>query len=187
MFTAVVLLSLRVEHHVRRAAVVVSQWRALYVLLLSLIMTTTATTTTTTTIIIIIIIMIMMMMMMMTITTTATTTTTIIIIIIIAFKGAIRVFLQSPHCATPYTCSVSTDSKQCIWGDVWCNGLRVCFPSKRLPQMLECGFESLLGLEFSGFSMGHFLKLVVGGFLRVLRFPPRFHRLIFSKNEMKLT
>ena len=40
--------------------------------------------------------------------------------------------------------------------------------------MLECRFESRLGLEFSGFSMWHFLKLVVRGFLRVLRFPPFF-------------
>ena len=29
-------------------------------------------------------------------------------------------------------------------------------------------FESRLGLEFSGFSMWHFVKLVVRGFLRVL-------------------
>ena len=27
--------------------------------------------------------------------------------------------------------------------------------------MLVCGFESQLGLEFSGFSMRHFLKFVV--------------------------
>ena len=45
-------------------------------------------TLTTTTIIIIVIIMMMMMMIM-----------TIMIIIIIAFKGAIRDFLQSPQCA----------------------------------------------------------------------------------------
>ena len=30
--------------------------------------------------------------------------------------------------------------------------------------MLECGFESRLGFEFSGFSMWHFLKLIVRGF-----------------------
>ena len=35
--------------------------------------------------------------------------------------------------------------------------------------MLECGFESRLGLEFSGFSMWYFLNLVVRGFLRVPR------------------
>ena len=29
--------------------------------------------------------------------------------------------------------------------------------------LLESGFESRLGLGFSGFSMWHFLKLVVGG------------------------
>ena len=33
--------------------------------------------------------------------------------------------------------------------------------------MLECGFESRLGLEFSCFSMWLYLKLVVGSFLRV--------------------
>ena len=44
-------------------------------------------------------------------------------------------------------------------GDAWCNGQHVCFPS--LPPVLECGFEYGLGFEFSGFSMWHFLKLVV--------------------------
>ena len=39
--------------------------------------------------------------------------------------------------------------------------------------MLLCGFGSRLGLESSGFSMWHFLKLVARGFLRVLRFLPR--------------
>ena len=43
------------------------------------------------------------------------------------------------------------------WGDAWCNSQHVCFPS--LPQKLECRFESQLGLEFSGCSMWHFLKL----------------------------
>ena len=47
------------------------------------------------------------------------------------------------------------------------NGEHICFPS--LPPMLECGFESRLGLEFSGFSMWQFLRLVVRGFLRALR------------------
>ena len=32
-----------------------------------------------------------------------------------------------------------------VWGDVWCNGWQVCFPS--LPPMLECGLESRLRLE----------------------------------------
>ena len=46
--------------------------------------------------------------------------------------------------------------------------------------MLECGFESHLGLEFSGFSMWHFLKLVVSGFLCILLFPPLLHQLMVS-------
>ena len=51
------------------------------------------------------------------------------------------------------------------------NGLHVCFPSKRLSPMLECGFESPQKAEYSEFSCVAFLKLVVRGFLRVLRFP----------------
>ena len=47
-------------------------------------------------------------------------------------------------------------------GDMWCHDLHVCFPG--LPPVLECGFKSWLRLEFSGFSMGHFLKFVIGGF-----------------------
>ena len=39
----------------------------------------------------------------------------------------------------------------------------------------QCGFEFRLGLELSGFSMWHFLKLVVRGFLQ---FPPLLHRLM---------
>ena len=42
--------------------------------------------------------------------------------------------------------------------------------------MLLRGVESRLGLESSGCSMWHFLKLVVRGFLQVLRFPPLLHR-----------
>ena len=61
---------------------------------------------------------------------------------------------------------------------------RVDSPS--LPRMLECGFEPRLGLEFSGFSMWHFLKLVVRGFLWVLQFPPLLHRVMVSANEIKL-
>ena len=45
-------------------------------------------------------------------------------------------------------------------------------------QMLECGFESRLGLEFSGFSMWHSLKHVVMVFLWVLPFPPLLHRIM---------
>ena len=51
--------------------------------------------------------------------------------------------------------------------------------------MVECRFESRLGLEFSGFSMWHFLKLVVRDFLRVLQFPPFLHRLMVSANKDK--
>ena len=58
----------------------------------------------------------------------------------------------------------------------WCNGRHVCFPS--LPPMPECRFESWLRLELSGFGTWHFLKLVVRGFLRVLRFSPFLHRLM---------
>ena len=56
------------------------------------------------------------------------------------------------------------------------NGKHVCFPS--LPPVLECRFESRLGLVFSSFSMWHFLKLVIRGFLQVLRFPPLLHGLM---------
>ena len=68
--------------------------------------------------------------------------------------------------------------------DAWCNGQHVCFPS--LPPVLLCGFESRLGLESSGCSMWHFLKLVARGFLRVLRFPPLLHRFNGSANKIKL-
>ena len=63
------------------------------------------------------------------------------------------------------------------------NGYLVCFPS--LPPMLECEFESQLGLEFLGFIMSHFLKLVVRDFLWVLRFPPLLHSLMVLANKMK--
>ena len=39
------------------------------------------------------------------------------------------------------------------------------------------------GREFSGFSMWHFLKLVVRDFLRVLRFPPLLRRLVVSARK----
>ena len=58
------------------------------------------------------------------------------------------------------------------------------FPN--LPTMLECGFESHLGLESSGFSAWSFLKLVVRGFPRLLRFPPLLHRLMVSADKIKL-
>ena len=51
---------------------------------------------------------------------------------------------------------------------------------------LACGFESRSGFEFSGLSMWHFLKLVVRGFLRVLRFPPLLHRLMVSAHKVRL-
>ena len=57
--------------------------------------------------------------------------------------------------------------------------------SQSIP-MLLCGFESRLGLESSGCSMWHFLKLVAGGFLRVLRFPPLLHRFNGSANKIML-
>ena len=48
------------------------------------------------------------------------------------------------------------------WGDSWCNGLHVCFPS--LPPMLLCEFGSRLGLESSGCSTWHLLNLVARAF-----------------------
>ena len=51
-----------------------------------------------------------------------------------------------------------------VKGDTCCSGQHVCFTSKGLPPMLKSGFESQLRLEFLGFSMCHFVKLVVGGF-----------------------
>ena len=51
--------------------------------------------------------------------------------------------------------------------------------------MLECGFESWLGLECSGFSMWHFLKLV-RGFLQVFQFPRLLHWLMVSANRIEL-
>ena len=48
----------------------------------------------------------------------------------------------------------------------------VSFPRKRRPPPLQCGLESRLGLELSGFSTWHILQLVVGGFLLELWFPP---------------
>ena len=66
-------------------------------------------------------------------------------------------------------------STSCDWNRKDCQGLSLV-PS--LPPALQCGFESRLGLELSGFSMWHFLKLVVRGFLWVLRFFPSFIGLI---------
>ena len=62
--------------------------------------------------------------------------------------------------------------------------VRICFRS--LSPRILCGFESRLGLESSGFSMWHSLKLVVMGFLRVLRFPPLLHRLMVQPINWKL-
>ena len=45
---------------------------------------------------------------------------------------------------------------------------------------------SRLGLESSGCSMWHFLKLVARGFLWVLRFPPLLHPFNGSANTIKL-
>ena len=55
-----------------------------------------------------------------------------------------------------------------------------------LPPMLLRGFESGLGLESSGCSMWHFLKLVARGFLRVLWFPPLLYGFNDSANKIKL-
>ena len=52
--------------------------------------------------------------------------------------------------------------------------------------MLLRGFESRLGLESSGRSMWHFLKLVARGFLRVLRFLHLLHRFSDSANKIEL-
>ena len=46
-----------------------------------------------------------------------------------------------------------------------------------------CAGSSRLRLESSGFSMWHFLKLVVRGFLRVLRFPPLLRRLMVQPTK----
>ena len=40
-----------------------------------------------------------------------------------------------------------------------------------LPPILMCRFESQLGSKFSGFSMWHFLRLIVRGFVWVLQLP----------------
>ena len=69
-------------------------------------------------------------------------------------------------------------------GDVWYNGQHICFPC--LPPVLECRFESQLGLEFSGFSMWHFLKVIVRGFLWLLWFPSLLHRWKVSAHKIKL-
>ena len=63
-------------------------------------------------------------------------------------------------------------------------GVTVSIPN--LPPMLLRGLESRLGLESSGCNMWHFLKLVVRGFLRVLRFPPLLHRFNGSANKIEL-
>ena len=65
-------------------------------------------------------------------------------------------------------------------------GVRVIMSASSLPPILEWGFKSRLGLEFSDFSVWHFLKLVVRGFLWVLRFPPLLHWLMVSVNKVVL-
>ena len=49
--------------------------------------------------------------------------------------------------------------------------------------MLQCVFEFQLGFELSGFSMWHFSKLVVRGFLCVRRFPPLLHQLMVQPKK----
>ena len=52
--------------------------------------------------------------------------------------------------------------------------------------MPERRSESQLGLEFSGFSMWHFLQLVVRGFLWVHCFPSRLYQLMVLAKEIQL-
>ena len=68
--------------------------------------------------------------------------------------------------------------------DTWCNGKHVCFPS--LPPVLECGFMSWLGLEFSSFGKWYFLKLVIRDFLQVFQFPLLLHWLMVSASKIEL-
>ena len=80
-------------------------------IIMKMMMTTTTTTTTTTTIIIImmmmmmmmmiiiIIIIMLMMMMMMMMMIMMMVMMMMMMMMMITFKGAIRDFLQSPHCA----------------------------------------------------------------------------------------
>ena len=63
------------------------------------------------------------------------------------------------HIAQPFT----------LQGQVWCNGLHICFPSKHLPSKLDSGFQPQLWLEFSGSSI---LEFVVKGILQALSSPP---------------
>ena len=51
--------------------------------------------------------------------------------------------------------------------------------------VLECGFESWLGLEFWGFCVLHFVKLATF-FPGFLWFPPLLHWSRISSNEIKL-
>ena len=52
--------------------------------------------------------------------------------------------------------------------------------------MLLCGSESHLGLESSGSSMWHFVKLIPRGFLQVLQLPPLLHWFNGFANKIKL-
>ena len=68
-----------------------------------------------------------------------------------------------------------------------CSGLHICFPCKLRSPMLECGFESLLGFEFSGFSICHFLKLVVSRFSQgtLVSSPPLLVNCFSQQNKTK--
>ena len=82
--------------------------------------------------------------------------------------------LHYTHCRRGWVCKAFT------FYDAWSNGEHNCFFC-RLPPTLECGLESRLGLEFPGFGMWHFLKLVVRGFLRVRWIPSLLHELQWTK------
>ena len=53
-------------------------------------------------------------------------------------------------------------------------------------QCESAGSSLAWGLEFLGFSMRHFQKLVSRGFLLVLRFPHLLHGLMVSANKITL-
>ena len=51
----------------------------------------------------------------------------------------------------------------------------LAFPAKCLSPVVGCEFEPLSWPEYPYFIIWHFLQLVVGGCLQVLRFPPHLH------------
>ena len=59
-----------------------------------------------------------------------------------------------------------------LGGDAWCNA----FLARH--QCWSAGSSLAWGSKFRAFCKWHFLKLVVRGFLRVLRFPPLLYRLL---------